>query len=191
MELVRVPYPEHVPNAKASFLVPLDLSRVPWTEPFFQKKLGIFLKCMSQSEASGGWSPLFSDTGLRETARNTRWLLSFSMPMDQMAKYNFRDQLLNISRGMNQYGDGVRAVIMVGTQALTRGCSNPINSVNLAEDFDSHTTRYLSAYEDDLEKRPGVSSAAVVGGRPPKLRSEMGGLGSDLDEAWHGIGVGL
>jgi len=125
-----------------SFLVPMDISRVSWSEPLFAKKLDVLLRCLSTPFEEGGWSSIFGPG-------NTRWLLSFQLPVHQEATYNFRAQLQDIARSIARHPKyGGRAVVMVGTQALRPGSGNPINSVNLVEDFGVDNSRYVNPYLD-------------------------------------------
>lgn len=123
------------------FLLPLDVSRVPWYEPNHQTRLNLFIDCLSKDSMEGGWmATVFSS---KELFRRARWLLSFAIPVDQMATYNFHHQLQNITKTMKE-----RAIIMAGTQALERGGLNPINSVNLREATDVQNSRYQDLHDD-------------------------------------------
>mmetsp|Transcript_1645 Transcript_1645/g.4577 ORF Transcript_1645/g.4577 Transcript_1645/m.4577 type:complete len:2143 (-) Transcript_1645:437-6865(-) len=127
--------------AAKPFLLPLDISRVSWYEPLFQRRLDTFLECMSKDIMDGGWSTLFSYY-TNQTA-HTRWLFSFGEPVHKHSTYDFRSQLRNITLAMTQ-----RAVVLAGTQALRRGSKNPINAVNLHEDFGVDNFRYRRLFDD-------------------------------------------
>mmetsp|Transcript_170644 Transcript_170644/g.542079 ORF Transcript_170644/g.542079 Transcript_170644/m.542079 type:complete len:2208 (-) Transcript_170644:27-6650(-) len=142
--------------ATIPFLVPLDLSRVSWAEPNFNKRLNTFVRCMSTSIMSGGWWPSHGGA-----AREVHWMLSFAEPVNQRATYNFRDQLSNISTSIRE--SNARAVVMVGTQALTKGDANPINSVNMMEDFSVDNSRYQNPIQDyeEVNKKTGTLDGIV------------------------------
>eukprot|EP00445_Apocalathium_hangoei_P014980 CAMPEP_0203882886 /NCGR_PEP_ID=MMETSP0359-20131031/27033_1 /ASSEMBLY_ACC=CAM_ASM_000338 /TAXON_ID=268821 /ORGANISM="Scrippsiella Hangoei, Strain SHTV-5" /LENGTH=2228 /DNA_ID=CAMNT_0050802995 /DNA_START=128 /DNA_END=6814 /DNA_ORIENTATION=+ len=130
--------------ADKPFLIPLDLSRVSWAEPNFHKRLNMFIRCMGTDAMAGGWSQ--RDNGDEGRARQTHWLFSFALPVDEKATYNFKDQLQNVSSSLLE--SDARAVVMVGTQALIKGDSNPINSVNMVEDVAVDNARYRNPVQD-------------------------------------------
>jgi len=127
-------------------LIPLDLSRVSWTEPAFHTKLRKFLQCMSTSYEEGGWSTLFAQNG-QENVTKTRWLLSFALPtQDQAVAYNFHEQLNEVAEELSERG--LRAIIMVGSQALEMGATAPINSATMQEDYNLANARYKDPLDD-------------------------------------------
>ena len=129
---------------KVPLLVPLDLSRISWTEPGFRSKLKTFLRCMGTGYEEGGWSTLFAQKG----ATGARWLLSFSLPSeDASAAYNFHDHLDNIAEELQHRH--IRAVVMLGMQALKRSSGmNPANSISYIEDFEVSSRRYRPSMDD-------------------------------------------
>jgi len=135
--------------ASVPFLLPLDLSRVAWSDPASRQQLSAFMRCMETSRAEGGWSELFSDPFRPASPPSSRWLLSFAEHVDQIGTYGFKDQLLNVSMELRSHSaEGFRAVVMTGAQALKRGSSNPISSVSLVEDMSANSRRYSDQYAD-------------------------------------------
>jgi len=109
-------------------LVPLDLSRVPWSLPQVENKLRMFMHCMATS-----WTGIFDE---RPTNASARWLLAFSVPWSNdsdggLAAY-FEGLLESILGALD--ADNQRAVVMLGAQALR---PDPANANALVADYGS------------------------------------------------------